>query len=155
MRDSEIKIRISKGDKSIWQNVAANRGLSLTELIMQGMGSFLEGVPTYYDTSVPTKESVPTDVDTKEFVKEKGSAIGKTGKLKEEDPSDFVRKATEEEMDEFNREYKREEELEKLIKSGVVSKGVSKVGLRPIVSKPGLKELPSQDMGSFKSYFKK
>jgi hypothetical protein len=71
MKDTEIKIRISEGIKSTWQNVAVSRGLSLTELIMQGMENFLEGVPTYYDTSVPTGEVVPTDIDTKEFVREK------------------------------------------------------------------------------------
>lgn len=60
MKNEEIKIRISEGKKSKWQNVATNRDITLTQLIMDAMENFLEGVPTYYDTSVPT-EVVPTE----------------------------------------------------------------------------------------------
>lgn len=82
MKDTEIKIRISVEAKSTWQNVAVNRGLSLTELIMQGMESFLEGVPTYYDTSVPTEKIVPTDIDKKEeVIKEWSGPMFKDDKL--------------------------------------------------------------------------
>ena len=60
MKDSSIKIRISGEKKEEWQEMASQRGISLSELII----SSVDGVPT---ENVPTKEEtedVPTDVPT-------------------------------------------------------------------------------------------